>query len=299
MNKFFRKEVIIGLIVIIALTVLFAGINFLKGSNVFVPTNHYYATFDNVAGLAKSAPVTINGFKVGLVNDISINYDKPTTVQVEFSLDNDLKVPIGTKAILSSDLLGTASIVLQMPVSDTFHEVGDEIIGEVSKGLMDNVSTEIVPSLSGVFPKVDSLLTSLNNIAGNAAIITSVQRLDAITANLEVTTRQLNELLATLPPIATDIKSITGNINTAAGEVSTLTTSLNQVPLDTIALNLQVLSANLRSISEQINSPESSIGLLTRDPELYNNLNSAVANLDSLFIDLKKNPKRYINIKLL
>ncbi len=299
MNKIFRKEVLIGIIVIIAMLVLFAGINFLKGSNVFKPSNHYYATFSNVVGLAKSAPVTINGFKVGLVNDITINYEDPTVVQVQLSLDDNLKVPMGTKAILSSDLLGTASIVLQMPKSDSFHKAGDELIGEVSAGLMDNVSNELLPSVSGVFPKVDSLLISLNKVVGDTAVITSVRRLDAITANLEVTTRQLNALLATLPPIATDIKSITGNLSTASGEVSTLTASLNEVPLDTIAVNLQALSANLRTLSEQLNNPESSIGLLTRDPALYNNLNSAVANLDSLFVDIKKNPKRYISIKLL
>ncbi len=299
MNKIFRKEVLIGLTVIIAMAILFTGINFLKGSNVFTPSNHYYAQFTNVAGLAKSAPVTINGFKVGIVNNISINYEKPSVVDVELSLDDNLKLPVGTKAMLASDLLGTATVALELAQNDQFHKIGDMIVGEVAKGMMDNVSNDLLPAVSGVFPKVDSLLTSLNRLVSDDAVAASVKRLDAITANLEVTTRQLNSLMSSMAPIASNIETITGNLSTASADVTSMTGQLSQVQLDSIAGNLQVLTENLREISNQINSPESSLGLLTRDPQLYNNLNSAMADLDSLFIDIKKNPKRYINIKLL
>ncbi len=299
MNKLFRKEVLIGLIVIIAMAILFIGIEFLKGVNVFKAANYYYASFDNVVGLSQSAPVTINGFKVGLVRDINIDYENPGNVEVEMSLDRELKLPQGTKALLTTDLLGTASIVLEIAKNNTYHEVGDKLIGVVPKGMMDNVSQELLPSLNEIFPKVDTLLTSINRIVASPAVLASVQRLDAITTNLERTTKQLNSLMATLPPITNDIKNITANFSQASGEISEVATTLNQVPLDSIAINLQYLSANLKDLSEQLNDPNSSIGRLTHDPELYNNLNSAVANLDSLFVDIKRNPKRYISIKLL
>ena len=296
MKNIFRKEVLIGLIVIIAMAVLFVGIEFLKGVNVFKAANYYYVSFDNVAGLAKSAPVTINGFKVGLVRDISIDYNDPDKVQVELSLDRDLRLPFGSKAVLSSDLLGTASIVLDLEAGENYYEVGDKLEGVVPKGMMDNVSDELLPSLSGVFPKVDTLLTSINAILGSPSVSASVARLDAITLNLERSTKQLNALVANLSPITSDIKTITGNFSVASGEISN---SLQNMQLDSIANNLQTLSANLCQLSEQLNSPNSSLGLLTNDSALYNNLNSTVADLDSLFIDIKRNPKRYINIKLL
>lgn len=299
MNKIFRKEVIIGLIVLGAMAVLFIGINFLKGVNVFKAANYYYVSFTDVQGLAQSAPVTVNGFKVGQVRDISYEYDNPGHVLVELSLDRNLRVPTGSKAVLTSDILGTASIALDMAHSDNYHKVGDKLTGVVPKGMMDNVSNELLPSLSGLFPKIDTLLSSINAIVGSPELAQSVKRLDAITINLEATTRQLNAVMATLPPITGDIKAITGNFNTASEDISAVTASLKDVPIDSITDNLQKLTANLHVLSEQLNDPNSTLGMLTHDPALYRNLNSTVASLDSLFVDIKRNPKRYISIKLL
>lgn len=299
MKKIFRKEVLIGLIVLVALGVLFVGIDFLKGVNVFKAANYYYVSFTDVQGLAQSAPVTVNGFKVGLVREIAYEYDNPGHVRVELSLDRELKVPQGTKAVLATDLLGTASIALDMAKYDSYCNVGDKLEGVVPKGMMDNVSNELLPSLSGIFPKVDTLLTSINALVGSPEIAASVKRLDAITASLESTTRQLNALMATLPPITSDIKNITGNFASASTDLTEVTASLKEVPVDSITDNLNTLTANLRTLSAQLNDPNSTLGLLTHDPALYQNLNSTVASLDSLFVDIKKNPKRYISIKLL
>lgn len=299
MKKLFRKEILIGFIVLISMAVLFIGIDFLKGVNVFKAANYYYVSFDNVAGLAKSAPVTVNGFKVGLVRDIKYEYDNPGHVLVELSLDRNLRIPSGSKAILASDLLGTASIALDMAPAKDYHNIGDKLIGVVPTGMMDNVSNELLPSVSAVIPKVDTLLTSINALVAHPAVLASVQRLDAITANLEKTTRDLNRLMATMPAITGDIKAITGNFNTASGDISQLTAQMREMPLDSVMANLQAISANLAVLTEQLNDPTSTLGLMTHDPQLYNNINSTVASLDSLFVDIKRNPKRYISIKLL
>ena len=107
-----KKEIIIGLCVLIALGVLYFGVEFLKGVNVFKPSNAYTASYTNVAGLQVSAPVTINGLKVGQVSSIEYEYDNPGHVKVAFSLDKALQVPAGSKAVIEQDLLGTASVVL-------------------------------------------------------------------------------------------------------------------------------------------------------------------------------------------
>lgn len=299
MKKIFRKEVLIGFIVLVAMAVLFVGIDFLKGVNVFKAANYYYVSFTDVAGLAQSAPVTVNGFKVGQVRDIAYEYDNPGHVRVEIALDRNLKVPAGTKAVLSSDLLGTATITLDMATSKDFHKVGDSLIGVVPKGMMDNVTNNLLPAFSGILPKVDSLLQSVNALVSDPAIAASVKRLDAITANLEATTRQINSLMATLPPIVKDVNGITGNVNNMTADLSTLSASLKEVPLDSLSQNLQTITENLAQLSARLNEPNSTLGLLTHDPALYHNLNSTVSSLDSLFVDIKRNPKRYISIKLL
>lgn len=303
MKKIFSKEVIIGLLVIIALALLFFGIDFLKGVNVFQKENTYYISYTNVQGLAVSAPVTVNGYKVGLVRDIAYEYDNPGHVRVDIDVDDELRLPEGTKAVLASDLLGTATIALELGSSDSMIAPGSQLPGELPEGMLDAVSKDLLPSVSSIFPKVDTLLVNINSIVADPAIRKSVERLDVLTANLVVTTNRLNALVATLPPIAGDMKQITGNFVTTSENLNTLTNDINAMPLDSLvdAMNatLQNLAAVTRELKDGMSDPNSTLGKLMNDPALYNSLNASVQSLDSLFIDIKKNPKRYINIKLL
>lgn len=299
MKKIFRKEVLIGLIVIIALAILFVGIDFLKGINVFKAANYYVATYTNVEGLAVSAPVSVNGFKVGLVREIRYEYDNPGHVQVEISLDKNLKVPRGTQAVIKTDMLGTATIDLKMGTDPSFHSVGDELEGVVASGLMDNVTNSLLPSVGNIMPKIDSLLTSINAVVGDPALLSSMKRLDKITSNLELATTQLSVMMAKMPAVTSDVKNITANLAKGSEDLTVLTDKMKDLPVDSLAANVEAITANLKELSAQLNDPNSTVGKLTHDPALYNNLNSTISSLDSLFVDIKKNPKRYISIKLL
>lgn len=299
MNKIFRKELLIGVCVLCALAILFFGIDFLKGVNLFHASNYYYVTYDNVNGLAKSAPVTVNGYKVGQVRDITYLYNNPGHIQVELALNGELKLPEGTQAALTTDMLGTSTISLELAAGDKYYPVGAELPAKQPKGLMDGITQELLPSVSQIVPKVDTLLTTVNTLLSDPALAASIQRLDGITANLEATSSSLNRTTTLLPPIATDVKGITGNFVTTSDNLAQFSDKLNQMPVDSLMQQLAVTTDNLRKLTQQLNDPNSTLGLLMNDPKLYNNLNSTVQSLDSLFIDIKANPKRYINIKLL
>lgn len=299
MKKLLSKELIIGLSVLVALFVLFFGINYLKGINIFKDSNYYYASYTNVAGLAQSAPVTVNGFKVGLVKDIRYEYDNPGHVLVEISLDKHLKVPQGTEAVIASDMLGTASVVLKMGTSKDYHNVGDHLTGVTEKGLMDNVTADIMPSVTALIPKIDSLLTAAATLASDPALAQSVRRLDAITANLETSTRLLSRTMAPLPGITSSASQTVARIDTVSANLATLSGNLAELPIQTTFDRINSITTSLAELLKAMESDESTLGLLMHDPMLYNNLNGAVSSLDSLLIDVKKNPKRYISIKLL
>jgi len=294
-----KKEVIIGLCVVLALAALFMGINFLKGVNVFKAANYYYAEYTNVAGLQVSAPVMVNGFKVGQVRDISYEFDNPGHVKVELSLDRALRLPVGTVASIEQDILGTSTVVLKMADSAEYYKVGSNIASATASGLMDNVSQNLLPNVSAIFPKVDSLLTSLNTLVSDPALGKSIGRLDAITQNLEMTMRQINATARALPPVVGNVQGITENLNTMSGALAEVSDDIKAAPVDSMIQNLNVLAANLRELSGRLNDPNSTLGLITGDRALYDNLNDCAASLDSLLIDVKKNPKRYISIKLL
>lgn len=297
--KSLKKELIIGLCVLIALLVLFFGINFLKGVNIFKAVNYYYATYTNAAGLQQSAPVTLDGFKVGQVREINYDYTNPGHVKVELSVDRELRIPKGSEAVIEQDLLGTATVVLHLSDAKEYEEVGATLLSHTQKGMLDNVTSTAMPQLGSTFAKIDSLLVNLNALVADPALAKSVGRLDAITLNLEVTLRQLRASAGALPPVIKNVDGLTSNLNTVSSDLAVVSGKLKEAPVDSLMNNITSISANLKELSATLNNPDSSLGLITHDRELYDNLNNCAASLDSLLIDVKKNPKRYISIKLL
>ncbi len=294
-----KKEILVGLTVALALVLLFVGINFLKGVNVFKAANYYYATYTDVAGLSTSAPVTINGFKVGQVRSVEYQYDNPGHVVVEFSVDKALRIPQGSQAVITTDLLGTATIALRMGADrSAFYSVGDTVATGVDAGLMSAVSNDVMPAVSAIIPKIDSLITGLNTLVSDPALSASVRRMDNITADLGASVQSLRTVMAAMEPVSRNVTSITANVDTISGNLSTVSGELAAAPVDSIMGELNRTVANLEQLTAALNNPDSSIGRLTSDPELYNNINSTVMSLDSLFVDIKRNPKRYVTIKV-
>lgn len=300
MKKIFNREFAIGLSVIVAILILVFGIDYLKGINLFKPANFYVVPYSNVAGLETAAPVTIQGFKVGQVREIGLDYEHPGKINVEIALDKKLRIPEGTVAYLGSSLLGGASIELELGKSAEFIPVGGSLEGGVKPDLMASLSESLMPKIEQVIPQLDSLLVNVNRLVADPAIATSIKRLDAITANLEATTAMLNASVGRkLPTIMGNTAKVTGTLDSMTVNLADLSYKLKTLPLDATMQNVNAITADLSRFSRQLNDPGSSLGMLMHDPELYNRLNRVAADVDSLIVDIKKNPKRYISIKLL
>lgn len=289
-----KKLFYIGLSAVIALAFIVWGIDFLKGKNLFHSSNYYFVSLDNVSGLTVSSPVTANGLKVGQVREMTYEYDNPGHVCVELALDNELKITQGTQAKLTTDLLGTASIVLEIPVNKPTIAVGSTIEGGVNSSLVDQMQTSVMP----ILPKVDSLVAATTALVSNPALIATLNRLDQISqdlntvsATLAASSKQLPMLLSSANTAMTDAKTVTGNLNT-------FTSSLNRMPLQQTVENLEQFSASLKQISATLEGHNSSLGMLINDPALYNNLNATVNSLDSLVVDIKAHPKRYLKFSV-
>ena len=293
-----KKLIKIAICVIVAALVLFFGIEFLKGINLFKSANYYYASYTDVDGLNIAAPITLNGFKIGQVRDIQYEYDNPGHVRVELSLDKKLKVPKGSHAMIESDLLGTAAVVLKFSESKEYYEIGSTIEGSNASGIMDAVGDDLMPSVASILPKIDSLITSVNQLVSNPALAASIERIDRITANIEATTVSLNKMVKSSSPAFENVNKITDNLNTVSGDLTEFSTQLKALPIDQTMQNVENATGEIKTLTGKLNSPDSSLGLLLNDKSLYNRLDGAAGSLDSLLIDVKKNPKRYISIKL-
>jgi phospholipid/cholesterol/gamma-HCH transport system substrate-binding protein len=292
--KRYSRELIIGLSVLIAGLVLVFGIDYLKGINVFKAANYYYVSYTDVNGLTVSSPVTLNGFKVGQVRDITYEYDNPGHIMVELSLDKQLRVPTGSKAVIVADLLGTSSVVLEFSKASDSHAVGDKLIGENQPSMLDGIGSQLMPAVTSILPKVDSLLSSVNRLVSDSALLLSVKRLDAITANLEATTVYLNRTLATMPKTMKTVDGVAQNLDSITSDLAELSEELKHLPLKSTMDNVNAITSNVNDITRQMNTPDNTVGLMLNDRQIYDHVNGITTTLDSIMIDLKKNPKRYI-----
>lgn len=300
MKKIFNKEFVIGLSVIVAIMILFFGIDYLKGINLFKPANFYIASYDNVAGLEVAAPVTIDGYKVGQVRDIKFNYEKPGKIDVILALNKSLRIPDDSKAVIGTTLLSGAYVEIKLGKSANMVEVGGNLSTAVVPDMMSSISDNLLPSIGSILPKIDSLLTNINTLVADPALLKSVQRLDGISSDLSAATQSLSTVMRRdVPGLMGGANRVATNLDTITRNLSELSYELKHLPIGATVDNVNELTGNLAKFSEQLNNTNSTLGLLMNDPELYNRINRVTADVDSLILDIQKNPKRYISIKLL
>lgn len=293
MKKLFTKEAKIGIISIISLALLYFGINYLKGINLFQPVNHYNVVFTNVKDVTISSPVFIDGFKVGLVRNMTFDYDTRNKTTVEISLEKEMKINKGSYITITKSLLGGAELHIHLNtyVAD-FYKPGDTIEGRMEEDLMTNVEKNLLPQLSDMLPKVDSILTGIQTLLTHPALAQSFTNMEATTAALQQSTVHLNRLLSN------DVPVIVSNLKTITGDFSAVSTELKSLDIDGTFQAINATLDNLKLTTAKLNSPDNSLGLLLNDKQLYENLNSTADNASKLLFDLKQNPKRYVHFSL-
>lgn len=300
MKMKYGKEFGIGLSVIVAIAILLFGIEYLKGINMLSPANFYYVSYSNVSGLEVSAPVSVDGFKVGQVREITYDYEHPGNIKVLLAVNKELKVPSDSYALLASTLMGGGYVDIKMGKSKEMLPMGSTIKSQEVPGLMEAVNQDIMPTVNEILPKVDSLVYNLNLVVSDPSVKLALKRLDGITADvLGVTHGLKTSINSQLPAIMTNANRATYKIDSISSNLMALSNELNKLPLSSTMANVDEISKNLTLFSQRLNDNNSTLGLLTSDPELYNRINRVAADVDSLIVDIKKNPKRYISIKLL
>ena len=293
MKTVFTKEAKIGLVSIVCLALLYIGINYLKGVNLFKPVNHYYVAFSNVKGVTVSSPVFVEGFKVGLVREITYDYDTTGKISVLVRLADKMRINKGSYITVVNSFLGGAELHIHLNtfVDDYFHS-GDTIEGRMEADMMTSVQENLLPGIEQMMPKLDSILGGLQTLVNHPALTQSLTHIEQTTASLEHSSRRLDQMLAKdVPVIMENIKGITANFELVSGQ-------LKDLDLVETMQTVNATLANLKLTTDKLNSADNSLGLLLNDRQLYDNLNGTMENASLLLLDLREHPKRYVHFSL-
>ena len=267
------KEIKIALVAIVSIVLLFFGMNFLKGMTLFSNGDSYYITFKDISGLSSSSPIFANGYRVGVVKDVSFDYENNGDVVVEFMVDDDLQIPRGSTAEIVSDLMGNVKMNLLLADNPRdFVAKGDTIMGVINSGMLGKAK-DMIPVIEKMLPKLDSILANINMLLSDPNIGRTLGNVQKTTENLTVTTQQLNALMAN---VNKDVPGLMGKASGLLDNANNLTANLAAVDVASTVAKVDQTLANVQQLTSKLNNNKGTLGLLMNDETLYNNLTNTV-----------------------
>ncbi len=309
----FSRYTRLGILIVISITILIWGLSYLKGNDIFKRSNSYYVVYDRVDGLVESNKVTMNGYQIGQVKTIGFAPDNSGRLIVSFTADASFRIPVNSVAqIVSSDIMGTRSIKMNMSKEEAVYEPYDTIPGGIEDDLKEQVSMQVLPlknKAEQLLSTIDSAITVLTVIFNEDAqqnLSSSFANINRTIENIEKTTADLQDIVSTkkegIVQIITNIEEITTtfNNNTAALEttirnLANFSDTLAQFSISPILENITDATVQISILLQKLNSNESTAGLLLNDDKLYNSINDLSGNLSFLINDIQSNPKRYLH----
>lgn len=283
---------------VIAITLLYFGFNFLKGIDFFSSSNKYYAVFTNVDKLTESNQIYLNGYAVGRVSDIRIEQNK-NRVLVELDIDSEIRVTGSSIAMLNGELLGGRFIELQIRPGGGVLKPKDTIQSGVAKGLMDLFAENAEP----VAANLQSTLQKLNFVLDNLTLNT--KRLDTVFRGLQPTPVLLNRTLANantnISELSSSFKDVAGNLNSSLNDLKptlenfkTLSDSLKNLEISETINRAQRSLSKLNESLTRLNNGDNTMSKLLTEDSLYVNLNRLLHSVDSLANHFNENPRHFL-----
>jgi phospholipid/cholesterol/gamma-HCH transport system substrate-binding protein len=301
----FTREFKIGFVALLAIALAIWGINYLKGINVFKSRDKYYAVYGNVKGLIENAVVYLNGYKVGNVSKIEFDKDDVKRIIVEISLEQKVKLTKNSTLLLRSGSLisGTKDIDLLLGEGPGFCESGDTLKSAVQVDLIDYIDP-IRTKIESLVTSVDTLMVALNDLMDKETrhnLQGTIANLNNATASLKLSLQpsgSLYQSLNNLALVTDNLKKSNEDISKMLQNFAAVSDTLKQANLKALIAHADETFARTAELFAMINSGEGTAGQLVVNDSLYNNLNNALASLDSLLIDLREHPKRYVHLSV-
>jgi phospholipid/cholesterol/gamma-HCH transport system substrate-binding protein len=307
--KKISNEVKVGATAILTLIVFIWLYSFLKGKDFFQNVSYYYTVYDKVGGLSESNPVEINGYKVGVVQSIDFLDATSGKLLVEFSVSKDFMLPKNTVAeIIPISPLGGMKVQFVYGNGPGFYEEDDTLPGRVAPSLTEMINNEVIPlkdKISGLIVTLDSVTCSLDDLLDDNFKDDLRGTLD----NLNKTTGSIERIIGSKE---TELKNTLGSIENFSRMLSENSEKLDNTftnmerITDTLAAadiygTIRKLKSSLEETAvtlENMNNGKGTAGQLMTNDTLYTNISQSLESLNTLLIDMKANPKRYVHFSL-
>jgi len=300
-----KKNFTLGLVFVLAFAILYWGINFLKGMDIFSTNKFYYIEYSDINGLLTASPVNLNGYKIGQVTDIQLKKNDPSKLIVKIIIAEKIGIPENTVAkIVNADLLGSKAIELKFGNSTKILNKGSFLIGELEIDLMNELSNQLLPlkdKIESIINTVDTLLIGVNKIFNEdnqKNIEKSFKSLALTLESIESQRHKISSSISNIESITSNIKDNNAKLNNIINNFSEFSDSLLLSNIKSTIANADKTMLELKEITEKINRGEGTAGKLVNDDSLYFKLSATSKELELLLEDIRKNPSKYINIRV-
>lgn len=299
------KELKTGIVSILIIVAFIWGYNFLKGQDIFQPSNrHFKVEYSNVGGLTEASFVTINGLKVGQVSNIDFNSnpEKRGSLIVGFFVDNDIEFSKNSIVkIYSPNPLAGSSLAIIPKYDDEIAQDGDYLQGEIEPGLLSSIGERLDPiqtKLEHVMVSADTLFQKINHLLDDSttqSIKRSIRNLENTITDIRSTLKSFNGIIdsnsVALNETINNSKKITQNL-------ANVSDTLANANIGEIMRKTEFTLKTVNSLLDGVNKGEGTVGKLIKDEQLYNNLTAMSKELEELLRDMKMNPKRFVHFSL-
>ena len=303
----YAREIKVGILATVCLFLLFFGFNFLKGVNIFSPTNAYHGTFAHLHGLEEQAAVYILGHKVGQVDRLHYDFTRDSAFLVDISICKDIALPQGTTmALISDGMLGGMAIELQLPelgnegmrglederMRGLVIEKGSYLPTTYVPGLIESLQGELLAHVDEAVQEVDSLVAALRTQVEGEHIKHSLENVDRISGDLTSVSAKLKYMMKTQVP------AIVNNADTAIANLNVIVADIKDADLKATVARVDKTVDNVNGLVSDVRSQDGTLGQLIYNKSLYNHIDATVISADSLLTDLKAHPKRYVHFSV-
>lgn len=293
------REIKVGVLAAVCLFLLFFGFNFLKGVNIFSPTNSYHAVYTHLHGLEEQAAVYIRGHKVGQVDAIRYDFHRDSAFTVDISINRDITLPQGTVlALIADGLLGGMALELQIPdqsaISNNQSPIphGSYLPTRFVPGLMESVQTNLLAHIDQALLDVDALVEEIKTQVEGDHLKSTLENVDRISEDLTDVSSDLRRMMNTQVP------TIVKNADTAVANLNVIVADLKDADLKVTFARVDTAVGGLNDIIADVREEKGTLGQLIYNKSLYTHLDATIVSADSLLTDLKAHPKRYVHFSL-